>query len=202
MHVRPPRKIDSCSRRHNNGSKLESSADLLFLPRICYSCPDLLFLHRFAQICYSWQNLLFPQSASVKWFQHKGASLPRSKTAEPSSQLLKLFNIFRFILNSTPSIQREQQPSQLGFHQKELSQAERLHLMTLCGLSPLAGWQWWHPVHWWQIKGAVSPPDGRHQGHRGVTLLYNHLSYRHDSCNHHQRLNFSRYNITYMLQYI
>ena len=44
MHVRPPRKIDSCSRRRNNGSKLESSADLLFLPRICYSCPDLLFL--------------------------------------------------------------------------------------------------------------------------------------------------------------
>ena len=56
MHVRPPRKIDSCSRRHNNGSKLESSADLLFLPRICYSCPDLPRFVIPAQIC---PDLLF-----------------------------------------------------------------------------------------------------------------------------------------------
>ena len=58
MHVRPPRKIDSCSRRHNNGSKLESSADLLFLPRICYSCSDLPRFVIPAQICYSCTDLL------------------------------------------------------------------------------------------------------------------------------------------------
>ena len=91
MHVRPPRKIDSCSRRHNNGSKLESSADLLFLPRICYSCPDLLFLHRFAQICYSWQNLLFPQSASVKWFQHKGGQLAQIKDSRTIFTIIETF---------------------------------------------------------------------------------------------------------------
>ena len=85
-----------------------SPEDLLFLPRfaqICYSCTDLPRFVIPCKVCCSHSQLV------SSGFNTKVASLPRSKAAEPSSQLLKLFNIFRLIWNSTPSIQREQQPS-------------------------------------------------------------------------------------------
>ena len=110
-HVRPPR-------RYAQDRQLFTTAQqwvqIGILGRFVISAGDLLFLPRFAQICYSCQNLLFPQSARVKWRNTKVTGLPRSKAAEPSSQFnsLKLFNIFPLISNSI--FEREQQPSKSG----------------------------------------------------------------------------------------
>ena len=150
MHVRPPRKIDSCSRRHNNGSKLESSADLLFLPRICYSCPDLLFLHRFAQICYSWQNLLFPQSASVKWFQHKGGQLAQIKDSRTIFTIIETF---------------QHLPSYLKFHFQHSKRATAILVgFPLEGAAKQRGSIWWHCVVsllWLGGSGGIQCIGGR-----------------------------------------
>ena len=139
---------------------------------------DLLFLLRFAWICYSGPNLLFP-ATRVKWSNTKVGGL-WIKARIISKYFWK--HLWPVIYESQ-SLNFKQQargrdPNSGGsFCRPRLVLVKPMLMLTVWSLlrmaAPVLWCWWWHQCFGVTLvsdkRGAVSPPGVRHQGHLGGT---------------------------------